>query len=237
MSFRFRIVFAGACAALAVLLCLLSSKVAREDAERERNEALERYGGETVGLVVATDGLEAGDVVSSSNVSVRDWLSDLAPQDAVTELDDVIGMSVTVPVAGGAPLTSLNFREETPLAEVPSGQVAVSVPVTDKLGLAGTVAVGSRVVAYRAREGSSELIADDLTVLSVPSSDRQSLRSGTLTLAMPPDDVSAVLSASSSGDLRLVLPADDVGDVGTDDVAASGEVAAEDAEDVEEDAR
>lgn len=234
MSLRFRVFFAGACATLAVLLCVLCARYAREDAERVRNEALERYGGETVSLVVAQEGLEAGDVVSSSNVTVRDWLSDLAPQDAVTSVDEVIGMSVTVPVAGGSPLTALNFREDTPMAEVPSGCVAVSVPVTERLGLAGNAAAGARVVAYRAREDSSELIADDITVLAAPASDRQSVRTGTLTLAVRPDDVSAVLSASDAGDLRVVIPADDVGDMGSVDVGAADEVEVEDAAEVGE---
>lgn len=227
MSLRFRLVFAGACAILAALLCVLCARQAREGAERERNEALARYGGETVGLVVATDGLEPGDVVAASNVTERDWLSDLAPADAVTSLDEVMGKSVTVPVAAGAPLTSLNFREEAPMAEIPAGHVAVSVPVTDKLGLAANVSVGSRVIAYQAAEGASELLCDDMSVLAVPASDKQAMRAGSVTVAVPPDSVSRILSASATGDLRLVLPADDVKGGSAADVAAPNDVAAQ----------
>lgn len=226
MSLRFRLVFAGACALLAAMLCVVCAQRAREGAERERNEALARYGGETVGLVVATDGLEAGDVVAASNVTERDWLSDLAPDGAVTSLDDVLGKSVTVPVAAGAPLTELNFREETPMAEIPSGHVAVSVPVTDKLGLAANVSVGARLIAYQAGEGASELLCDDMSVLAVPGSDRQAMRAGSVTVAVPPDAVSRVLSASATGDLRLVQPADDVEGAPGQDEAAPAEVAA-----------
>lgn len=227
MSLRFRLVFAGACALLAVMLCALCAQHAREGAERERNEALARYGGETVGLVVATDGLEVGDVVAASNVTERDWLSDLAPADAVTSLDDVMGKSVTVPVASGAPLTALNFREEAPMAEIPAGHVAVSVPVTDKLGLAANVSVGARVIAYQAAEGASELLCDDTSVLAVPATDRQTMRTGSITVAVPPDAVSRILSASASGDLRLVQPADDVTAADSADVAAPDEVTAQ----------
>lgn len=231
MSLRFRVFFSGACATLAVMLCLLCARHAREEAGRARDEALARYGGETVSLVVAGDGLEAGDVVSSADVSMRDWLSDLAPRDALTSMDDAVGRSVTVPVAAGAPLTALNFRDEEPMAEIPSGHVAVSVPVTDKLGLSGGVDVGSRVMGYRADDDVSVLLSSDVTVLAVPASDGQSMRSGTLTIALPPGDVSAVLSASSSGDLRLVQPADDVDGVGSDDVAAPDEVPVEETQD------
>lgn len=227
MSLRFRLVLAGACALLAAMLCVLCAQQAREGAERERNEALARYGGETVGLVVATDALEAGDVVAASNVTERDWLSDLAPADAVTSLDDVLGRTVTVPVASGAPLTSLNFREEAPMAQIPAGHVAVSVPVTDRLGLAANVSVGARVIAYQAAEGASELLCDDVSVLAVPASDKQAMRAGSITVAVPPDAVARVLSAASSGDLRLVQPADDVDGASASDVAAPGEVTAQ----------
>lgn len=226
MSLKFRILFSSACAVLAVVLCVACASAAREDAERERNEALERYGGEVVSLVVAEEGLEAGDVVTASNVRERDWVSDLAPADAITSLDEAVGRQLTVPVAQGAPLTSLNFRDDSAMAEVPSGHVAVSVPVTDRLGLSGGVGVGSRVVAYRVVESSSELLASDVTVLSTVGGDTAAAR-GSVTIAVLPEDVSAVLSASTSGDLRLVQPAEDVTDVGEADVSAPDEVAPE----------
>lgn len=226
MSLRFRILFSSACAVLAVLLCVASANAAREEAERERNEALARYGGEVVGLVVADEGLEAGDVITSSNVSERDWVSDLAPADALTSLDDVLGRQLTVPIAEGAPLTSLNFREDTETVEVPSGHVAVSVPITDKLGLGSNVPVGARVVAYRVTDSASELLAGDATVISSPGTEGSTTR-GSLTVALLPDDVSAVLGASASGDLRLVQPADDVAEMGEGDVSAPEEVTPE----------
>lgn len=227
MSLRFRIVLSSACAVLAAMLCIASAGNARAEAERERNEALERYGGEVVSLVVAREGLEAGDVVTISNVEEREWASALAPQDAITDIDEVVGNQLTVPAAGGAPLTSLNFRESDVMADIPSGHVAVSIPITDRLGVNEGIATGSRVVAYRAAESASELLASDITILSSPAGDGSLARSS-LTIAVLPDDVSAVLSASSAGDLRLVQPAEDVGDVGQDDVAAPEEVLPDD---------
>lgn len=235
MSLRFRIVFSGACAALAVMLCVLCADHAREEAEAARSEALERYGGETVTLVVASEGMEAGDVVGAADVSERDWVSDLAPEDAMTSLDDVVGRQLTVPVAAGAPLTGLNFREGEAMADIPSGHVAVSVPVTDKLGLSGSVASGSRVVAYEVGESASRLLTADVTVLCVPSDSGSVVRETQVSVAVPPDDVSAILTASASGDLRLVQPADDVESVGDGDVAAPGDVAEADGSQAEED--
>jgi len=142
MSRRFRLILSGAFALLAVVLCAAYAQHVREEAESVRAEALERYGGEVVSLVVADGAIEKGDVIDSSNVSVREWLADLAPTDAVTSLDDVIGTQVTVPAASGSPLTSLNFRDESEMTEVPSGHVALSLPVTDKLALTGSVCAG-----------------------------------------------------------------------------------------------
>lgn len=232
MSLRFRILFSSACAVLAALLCAVCADSARAEAERARNEALERYGGEVVSLVVADEALEAGDVVTASNVSERDWVSDLAPADAITSMDDAVGRELTVPVSSGAPLTGLNFRDTSAMADIPSGHVAVSVPVTDRLGLGTGVEVGSRVVAYEAGESSSQLVADDVTVLTPPEGDG-SMSRGSVTIAVLPEDVSEVLSASASGNLRLVQPADDVAGVATDDVAAPSEVAPEDSDEGE----
>lgn len=225
MSLKFRVLVSCACAALAAMLCVLCADHAREEAERTRNEALERYGGETVSLVVAIDGLEAGDVVTSTNVSVRDWITDLAPAEAVTSLDDVMGLRLSEPVAAGAPLTSLNFRERDEVAEIPSGHVAVGVPLSDKLGLSTGAAVGSRVVAYEVGDSATRLLSSDVTVLSAPATSGSAARPGQLSIAVPPDDVTAVLTAGAAGDLRLVQPADDVGDLGSQDVAAPDEVA------------
>jgi pilus assembly protein CpaB len=205
MSGRFRVVLALACGTLAVVACLAYAERVRADAEQVRSEAMERYGGEVVELVVAEQALEAGDVVSERNVRVREWLADLAPAEALTSIDDLVGTSVSVPVAQGAPLTKLNFRTDDAVLEAPSGHVAVSVPLTDKLGVSREVAPGSNLIAYRTHEGSATLLASGLEVLSLVGD-----RSTSIVLAVSPDDVALVLAASASGDLRLVVPADDV---------------------------
>lgn len=199
----------GLCAVMAVLLCMAYVGHVRDQADRERSETLKRYGGDVVALVVARRSIEAGETVSLSDVEERDWVSTLAPEGAIVELEDVVGRELSVPVAENAPLTDINFRDMTQLAEIPSGHVAVSVPVTEKLGVPAGIEVGARVVAYRAKEGSAELISGSAIVLAVPSASA-SWGKGSLTVAVSSDEVPAVLSASASGDLRLVVPAADV---------------------------
>ena len=147
MTRRFRLLLSGSCALLSAVLCLAYGEHIREESERVRAEALERYGGEVVTLVVATEGIEAGESVSRSNVSERDWLVDLAPENAVTGLDTVIGAEVSVPVAAGVPLTELNFRDATEAVEVPSDRVALSVPLDDDLGVPPGTEAGESLAA------------------------------------------------------------------------------------------
>ena len=226
MSRRFRLVLSGACALLALMACLAYADAVRSDAARVRAEAIERFGGEVARLVVADQALEVGDVITERTVSVRDWVADLAPAGALTNLDDVIGREVSVPCAEGAPLTELNFRDESALMEVPAGHVAVSVPVTDKLGISRGVTRGAHVNAYQIAEDGPRLIATDVQVLSELGTTTGIVASQQVTIAVLPGDVTAVLGASASGDLRLVIPADDV--LGSEESAESaGEAPAE----------
>lgn len=221
MSLRFRIVLSAAFAVLGLLSCLAYADSVREQAEHVRQDAIARFGGEVAQLVVATKTLETGEAISERNVRVCDWVSDLAPADAITSLDEVVGRELRVPVSEGSPLTELDFRGEEALAEVPSGHVALSVPATDKLGIARGVTRGSRVSAYAVSGGEPKLLAGDIEVLSELSSAPGVTSSQQLTIAVLPEQVPAVLGASATGDLRLVIPADDV-DAPKDDTREGG---------------
>ncbi|MDO4797317.1 MAG: Flp pilus assembly protein CpaB [Coriobacteriales bacterium] len=210
MQRRTRIALSCACGVLAVAASLAYGGSVRAQAQRDRAQALERYGGEVVSLVVSSRAMEAGEVVAATDVSSRDWLSSLAPAGAVTDMADAVGREVTVPVAEGAPLTALNFRDASQIADIPAGHVAVSVPITDKLGVSAAVRVGAHVTAYRTLESATEVICSSAIVLAVPGNTGAMATRGSLTIAVPAKDVSGVLYASTSGDLRLVVPAEDV---------------------------
>lgn len=210
MTRRFRLVLSGACALLATTLCLAYGQHVRDEAERVRAEALERYGGEVVSLLVAPDGLEAGEVVDRRNVIERDWLADLAPEGAIVGMESVEGEEVTIPAAPGAPLTTLNFRDSEDAVEVPAGHVALAVPVTDDLGLPPSAAEGTELVAYRVSDTGVSLIAPEVQVLRAPSDQGGIGSRGSVTLAVEPTNVPSVLASGADGSLRLALPAPDV---------------------------
>lgn len=224
MSLRFRVVLSSACALLAVMACLAYASGVREEAERVRAEVLERYGGEVVTLVVASTRLEPGDVVSQSNVSTREWVADLAPEGAVVSLADALGREVGVATEKGAPLTQLTFRSSSDLADVPDGHVALSIPLTDKLGVPRGIGQGATLVAYAVTNEGTRLVSGEMTVLAAPVATALG-SGGQLTLSLLPDDVAAVLTASASGDLRLVMPAGEATVVETQPPASVEDVA------------
>ena len=227
MTRRCRLILSGSCALLSAVLCLAYGEHVREESERVRAEALERYGGEVVTLVVATEGIEAGESVSRANASERDWLVDLAPADAVTGLDAVLGTEVSVPVAAGVPLTELNFRDATEAVEVPSDRVALSVPLDDDLGVPPGTEAGESLAAYETGELGVQLISSDVRVLSAPQSSAGPLSSGTITLAVAPDEVARLLAASDEGSLRLALPGEQALELVEEGQAAPTSVPAE----------
>ncbi len=211
MGRRLRIVAAALAALVVGVAFLLYARGVRSEAERERSEMLARYGGEVVDLVVAERTLEAGEVVAAEDVEVREWLADLAPVGAVTDRDEVVGATVTEPAAQGAPLTQVNFRDASESADVPSGCVALVVPMTEELGVPSNVTIGAHVVAYRVGDGDSRVVSADMVVLSVPVAQTGLAAGGrTVSVAVRPEEVADVLAASDAGELRVVIPAEDV---------------------------
>lgn len=211
MNIRFRLLIAIACAALTGLAFTAYANEIRAEADKVRSDAIARYGGEVVELAVATRSLDAGSTVEMGDVVMREWLADLAPEGAITGLDDSVGRVLTEPVAKGAPLTELNFRDSTRAIDVPDGHVAVTIPASDKLGMSSEVESGSKVIAYKVGESETKVCADEVVVLSSPVASASAIgASQPMTIAVLPENVNEVLSASSSGTLRLVLPAQDV---------------------------
>lgn len=210
MKGRVRFAIAAACALVAILASGAYASSVQAQAEQERSEALERYGGEITQLVVAVRELEAGQTVGSSDVELRDWVSQMVPAGSYASVDDIVGQRLTSPVAEGMPLTETSVREDDSAIDVPAGEVATSVAVTERLGLAAGVSVGARLLAYEAEDDGTHLLSDAITVLAVNEGQSALTSGGSVTVAMSPSVVNELLRCASAGSLRLVLPADDV---------------------------
>ena len=154
----------------------------------------------------------------------------------MTGLDSVLGTEVSVPVAAGVPLTELNFRDSAESVEVPPDRVALSVPLDDDLGVPPGTAVGASLAAYEADEDGVRMISEDVRVLAVPQTGTGLMGSGSITVAVAPDDVARLLAASDAGCLRLALPGDEALALAEGEQSAPESVPAEkDGEDEAED--
>lgn len=210
MSSKARIAIALACAVLAVVASQAYAQEARRKEAQLRQETLDRYGGETVQLVVAAHRLEAGATITERDVALKEWVSELAPEGALMELDQAVGSTLTSNIAAGQVLTDLSIGSSDSSLEIPAGMVAVSFALTDKLGLVSGVDVGSRVFAYRVDEDGTQLVSGKVTVVSIHAEGGALSSSKTVTVAARPDDIPALLEAAAQGTLRLVLPATNV---------------------------
>ena len=231
MTSKARIAIALACAVLAVVASQAYAQEARRKEAQLRQETLDRYGGETVRLVVAAHRLEAGATISEKDVALKEWVSELAPEGALMELEQAVGSTLTSNIAAGQVLTDLSIGSSDSSLEIPSGMVAVSFALTDKLGLISGVDVGSRVFAYRVDEGGTQLVSGKVTVVSIHSEGGALSSSKTVTVAARPDDIPALLEAAAEGTLRLVVPATNVSAASAGVVAAPSVVEPEDGAD------
>ena len=220
MSAKVRIALALVCAVLAVLACQAYAQEARRQEAQLRQETLDRYGGEVVALVVATHQLETGNTVKEADVTLKEWVSELAPEGALVSLDEVIGKTLSSSVATGQVLTQLALASSDSSLDVPSGTVAVSLVLSDKLGLVSGIDTGSRVFAYRVDDVGAQLVSSSVTVVSLHSEGGALSSSKDVTIAAQPDDIPAILEAAAKGTLRLVVPASNVTSANVGVVAA-----------------
>ena len=103
---------AGAISALLCAMCLaLYLTQVNGEVERARAEALARYGGEQLEVVVANRDIAAGEVVGDSMVDTKMWIADLLPEGAITERADVVGKKLGSSVLSGEVLSSKRLYE------------------------------------------------------------------------------------------------------------------------------
>lgn len=234
MTTRLRVVLALACAALAVFAGHAYAQEVRRQEAQLRQETLERYGGEVVSLVVATHRLEVGKTIAETDVSLKEWVAELAPEEALVSLDEVVGSSVSAPVSKGQVLTRLAISAPDSSLEIPSGMVAVALSLTDRLALVAGVDVGSRVFAYRVTNEGAQLVSSGVTVVSVTNEGGALSSSKDVTVAARPADIPALLEAAADGSLRLVVPAGNVTSAAVGVTRAPSEVEPETDDDAEE---
>lgn len=155
----------------------------------------------------------------------------VAPQDYFTNVDDVVNRTPLIDIDAGSPVTQRYFKESNQLARlIPPGHQAVSLALTDVIGVGGFVRPGdivdvlvylhndqgNRIDPAQARvllRDALVLASDDRIVAPPAAGQNQGQNQNnqpahherTVVVAVPNDQVTKVMLGASLGDVRLAL--------------------------------
>ena len=206
-----QIIVALICAACAVCAVFGYTASVGSEAQTKRAAALAAYGGEQAEVVVAVNTLSAGKEITDSDIATQSWLVDLLPQASIaTSAEQVVGLVAEVEIKEGEPIVLDRIGDSSSRITVPSGLEAVSIASDDVLAVGGAIKAGSFVDVYaETTTGSIALLGQKILVLetSAATSEKESDKALTwVTLAITPESVADLISASTSGTIHLVLP-------------------------------
>ena len=196
----------GLVCAICIVLFMLS---VQGEANAARAEALARYGGEQVEVCVATRDISAGERIEASALESRMWIADLLPENAVRDASEILGKTLASPILKGEVVTTKRFDSVRNALDIPAGKEAVSVPAKAVQAVGGAIRPGMSVDVYASGDTTTTALARNVIVLDTSMGDSGSLvasESGWITLAIDPDRVQEIISASNKTSLYFVLP-------------------------------
>lgn len=196
------------CGVICVVCVLAYASVLQEEANGARAEALERYGGEQVDVLIATSDIYPGETLNSSNTTTQTWLSDLLPEKCFTNLEDIQGKRATSLILAGEAISAQRFEEESTELDVPAGHVALSVPAEDVQAVGGVLSAGNRVDVY-ATGTKTVCLGNNMLVLATNADTSEATKASVswVTLAVPLEQSQEFVAASQSMDIYFALPA------------------------------
>src|SRR5580658_2907145 len=175
-------------------------------------------------IVVASQPLQLGTRVDSSNLRLIPWPSSEPVSGMFTRIEDCANRALITPVAENEPileskLASVQSGAGLP-ATIPEGMRALSVAVNEVIGVAGFVTPGTTVdvlvtgaVAGTNQGGGTMItrtILEDVRVLAagqkiVQEPDGKPETVPVITLLVTPDDAGKLAMASTEGKIQLAL--------------------------------
>ena len=194
---------------LCVICLLLYVSSVRTQADSARIEAMEKYGGEQIEVLVAKRDIYPGETLNNSNVELKVWLSDLLPDEALVNADGVWGKQVSSLVVKGEVVSEKRFKSDSAEIEVPEGLVALSVPAKEAQTVGGSLSSGKYVDVYATGTQTTCLGKKVLVLATNASSEEKSSKSNVswVTLAIAPEKAQEYVAASQSMDIYFTLPA------------------------------
>lgn len=148
-------------------------------------------------VVVAARALALGETLTSADLRTEEMTADEVPPGALREVAAGVGQVTSGPVLVGEVVTTARFRGPSQLAGMPSGHVAVSVPVLDA-ALLGSLRPADEVSLLVS--GSGDIVAPRALVLAVQQAStgllgQTGVSNDHLVLAVTADEARAVAAA------------------------------------------
>lgn len=173
-------------------------------------------------VVVAAVDLTLGTQLGKDDVTVLNFPKGQAPAGSFSNVSDVVGRGLIVPVVKNEPVLAPKLASKEAGAGlppvIPSGMRAVSVRVNDVIGVAGYVLPGNHVdvVATESPDGKSEnatskVILSNVQVVTAGTRIDEDKEKGkpmevtVVTLLVYPDQAERLALASTEGKIQLAL--------------------------------
>lgn len=220
---------------LAIILAFVGYRMSHEYADTA-NKASQQVQAQVqsavapqIQVVVATQPLLANQPIDRGSLKVVG--TDIAPKDYYANIDDVAGRTPLIDIDAGTPITPRLFKENNQLAKlVPTGSKAVSLLLTDVIGVGGFVRPGDivDVLIYLRNDQNNKVdpsqarillkdalvLASDEHIVNPPAGtdknqnnqqQQQQRRERTVVVAVPDAEVTRVMLGASMGEVRLAL--------------------------------
>lgn len=182
----------------------------RDQAAKERADALSRFGGEQVEVCVAARDIAPGETISSSAVEMRLWVADLLPADAVRLSSDVVGKRAASSILEGEVVSQRRFEDRSALVDVPDGLVALSVSAGEVQAVGGAIAPGEKVDIYATGNTTTQRVGTAVPVLATSTSadgGAAATEVAWITIAVSPGSVQELVTVAQKSQLYFALPA------------------------------
>ena len=208
------------------LLGIMGIHNAQLAAQKQIAAMEQEFGGERIEVCVAVRDIAAGSQITVDDIDMQQVLKSYVPAHACKNADELIGKLATSNVPQGAVMAEVYVQQNTDSLDVPTGYVAVSIPSTDQFAVGGALMRGDYVDVYVSSDGlTQQLITRAYVIDTSVLSTKSSAHLDWVTIAVEPQNVHEVLTASSKGTIFLTLPGD----------AVDEELTEEDAEQLEAD--
>jgi pilus assembly protein CpaB len=206
--------------AIAVLIAAIASYFLYDYLKGQEVRMKEAVATETV--VVASQGLPVGTVITDKQVKTINWPKSSMPQGSFAATSQVVGRTVLDIVSAGEPVTAARLVPaggQTGILtyKIPEGHRAMTVAVDQVSGVAGFITPGNKVDVVLSvsppggGEPLSKIVLQDVPVLAIGQIIAQEKKDETphvvptVTMDVTPDDAEKLAVASTQGRLQLVL--------------------------------